>query len=98
MDVDMATVVKAAALNATILEINANWHRLDLKDEHARQAMLAGVDLVINTDAHHTGEYAQMRYGIITARRAGATPDRVLNTFSLSQLRDRIARKRDRKT
>jgi|CXWL01.1.fsa_nt_gi DNA polymerase (family 10) len=95
MEIDMDAVVKAAARTGTILEINANWHRLDLKDVHARQALAAGVDLVINTDAHHMEEYRQMRYGVFTARRAGATPGRVVNCLSQNDLRKRIARKRD---
>lgn len=95
MEMDMSTIVKAAARTGTILEINANWHRLDLKDDHARQSLEAGVDLVINTDAHHTLDYGQMRYGILTARRAGAEPARVVNTLRIDDLRKKIARKRN---
>ncbi len=95
MEIDMDAIVKAAARTRTILEINANWRRLDLNDLHARQALAAGADLAINTDAHHVEEYGQMRYGILTARRAGATPGRIVNCVSLSDLRKRIARKRD---
>lgn len=95
MEIDMGTVVKAAARTKTILEINANWHRLDLKDLHARQALAAGVDLVINTDAHHVSDYSQVRFGILTARRAGAVPTHVVNCLSLDDLKKRIARKRN---
>lgn len=95
MEMDMEAIVKAAARTGTVLEINANWHRLDLKDEHARQALLAGADLVINTDAHYVREYDLMRYGILTARRAGAVPGRVVNCLGVSELRKRIARKRE---
>jgi len=94
MELDMNAVVLAAARTGTFLEINANWRRLDLKDHHARQALAAGVTLVINTDAHHVSEYEQMRYGIVTARRAGATTDQVLNCLPLGDLRERTARKR----
>lgn len=94
MDLDIEAVVKAAAKNGTILEINANWHRLDLSAEHARQALAAGADLVINTDAHHVNEYGQMHFGIRTGRRAGAPPSRVVNCLDLEDLRKRIAKKR----
>lgn len=96
MELDMDAIINAAARNHTILELNANWYRLDLKDLHARQAIMGGVDLTVNTDAHHVSDYDQMRYGILTARRAGALPKNVVNCLPLAGLRKRIARKRDK--
>ena len=94
MELDMGAVVEAAARTGTMLEINANWQRLDLKDLHIRQALDAGVLLVMATDAHHTEQYDQMRYGVMTARRGGATKGDVVNTLSPTLLRKRIAAKR----
>jgi DNA polymerase (family 10) len=94
MELDMAAVVEAAAKNGTILEINASWQRLDLKDIHVRMALAAGVTLTINTDAHHTDQLAQMRFGVLTARRGGATKADVVNCLSLTALRKRIAHQR----
>ena len=90
----MARVVEAAARTGTFLEINASWKRLDLKDVHARQAIDAGVMLVINTDAHRTEHLDFMRYGVHTARRARARRRDVLNTLTVAALRKRIAAKR----
>ena len=95
MDLDMQTIVKTAKRTGTMLEINASWRRLDLKDLHVRLALDAGVVLTINTDAHHTDQFAQMRYGIMTARRGGATVKDVANCLTLASLRKRIAKKRD---
>jgi len=94
MELDMAAVVGAAANNGTILEINASWQRLDLKDIHVRMALDRGVTLGINTDAHHTDQLAQMRFGVLTARRGGATKADIVNCLSLAGLRKRIERKR----
>lgn len=94
MELDMAAVVGAAAKNGTILEINSSWQRLDLKDIHVRMALAAGVTLGINTDAHHTEQLAQMRFGVITARRGGATKKDVVNCLPLAALRKRMERKR----
>ena len=94
MELDMVSVVKAAIRTRTILEINASWLRLDLKDLHVRQALEAGAPLTINTDAHHTDELPQMRYGVTTARRGGATRKDVVNCLTLSSLRKHIAGKR----
>ena len=48
--VDLDRVIAAAAKAGTAIEINANPHRLDLDDEHARRAKAAGVQIVINPD------------------------------------------------
>ena len=94
MDLDMAAIVEAAAKNGTMLEINSSWQRLDLKDMHVRMALAAGVTLGINTDAHHTEQLAQMRFGVITARRGGATKSDVVNCLSWAALQKRIQHKR----
>jgi DNA polymerase (family 10) len=94
MELDMAAVIDAAVRTGTFLEINASWQRLDLKDVHVRQAVEAGVTLVIDTDAHHTDQLDQMRLGVITARRGGATKRDILNTVTAAALRKRIAQKR----
>jgi DNA polymerase (family X) len=81
LEPDMAKVIFAAARHGIALEINANFHRLDLRDTHARMAVEAYVPLCINTDSHSLEEFDQMRYGVLTARRAWATPADVLNTW-----------------
>ena len=65
---------------ATALEINNSPFRLDLNDTWARKAREAGTLLAIDNDAHYPAEYDYVRYGLAIARRAGLTPDRVLNT------------------
>ena len=94
MELDMVQVIQAAKETHTFLEINASWQRLDLKDVHARQALDAGVTLVINTDAHHSDQLLQMRFGVMTARRAWADKKSIANAFTFSALRKRIALKR----
>lgn len=96
MEMDMGAVVQEAARTGTLLEINASWQRLDLKDVHVRQALGAGVTLCINTDAHAVEQLDQMGYGVLTARRGGATKKYVANTLTLAGLRKLIARKRDK--
>ena len=79
---DMGAVIAAAKERDVALEINANHRRLDLRDAHARQALEAGVKLAINTDAHGAGDLDELVFGVLTARRAGATPDRIVNCMS----------------
>ena len=94
MDLDISAISAAAAKNGTLLEINASWQRLDLKDLHVRIALDAGASLVIDTDAHHTDQLLQMRLGVLTARRGGVTKKDVANCGTLAALRKRIDRKR----
>ncbi|WP_248897441.1 DNA polymerase/3'-5' exonuclease PolX [Haloplanus halobius] len=78
----------AAAAAGTALEINANPHRLDLRDEAVRAAAEAGARIAISTDAHGTGELALRRYGVHTARRGWAEAADVINTRSADALGD----------
>jgi DNA polymerase (family 10) len=79
--IDMQRIVHAAAKHGVALEHNANPNRLDLCDRDLRMAKEAGCKLVINTDAHHTTEMDNMKYGIRQLRRAWLTKEDVLNTL-----------------
>jgi DNA polymerase (family X) len=61
------------------VEINGLPLRLDLRAEHVRDALRAGITIVCSTDAHSTAGLANMQYAVATARRAGATAHDVLN-------------------
>jgi histidinol phosphatase-like PHP family hydrolase len=50
--------------------------------------------LSINTDAHHTDQLAFMRYGVLTARRGGATTRDIANCLTPAALARRVAKKR----
>lgn len=94
MPLDIEAIVKEAARTGTALEINASPYRLDLKDQHARLAREYGVMICIDTDAHATGELDQMRFGVITARRAWLRKGDVLNTHSAAEIAAFVKRKR----
>ncbi|MDV2482702.1 DNA polymerase/3'-5' exonuclease PolX [Methanoculleus sp. Wushi-C6] len=84
--VDLERVMAHAAETETALEINSSPHRLDLEDIYIQQAKKRGVKLAAGTDAHRTGEFANMRNGIMLARRGWCAPDEILNALSLSGL------------
>ncbi|MHC1603633.1 MAG: DNA polymerase/3'-5' exonuclease PolX [Candidatus Syntropharchaeales archaeon] len=85
-DLDIEAVLDAARDTGTILEINANPRRLDLKDIHARYAKEKGVKVAISTDAHDISQMELMPFGVATARRGWLEPEDVLNTRSLDEL------------
>jgi len=79
--VDMDAVIAEAVRLGVALELNANPHRLDLKDTHLRLARERGAKIVISTDAHRTTELDLMRHGVEQAKRAGLEARHVLNTL-----------------
>ena len=84
--IDLDAVFAAAARAGTMLEINANPDRRDLSDIHARAAARAGVQIVIDSDAHRTETLQNMRWGVATARRAWLTRQDVANTRPWAEL------------
>jgi DNA polymerase (family 10) len=85
-DLDMDMVLESAVATGTILEINANPHRLDLRDIHVRRAIELGAKIAINSDAHDAGQLDFLHYGVATAQRGWATAADIVNTWPLSQL------------
>ena len=70
----------------TILEVNAHYNRLDLKDEYIRMAIQNDVKLAINSDAHHSVHFAFLIFGIGQARRGWAKRSDILNTLSVDKM------------
>lgn len=86
VDADWDAVLQAAGKHQTILEINANPIRLDLKPELARLAKNMGVLLAINSDAHAEEQLDLIDFGITNARRGWVEPRHVINTWSFEKL------------
>ncbi|HEU4636591.1 MAG TPA: DNA polymerase/3'-5' exonuclease PolX [Edaphobacter sp.] len=78
--VNIETIVNRAAQLGVAVEHNASPARADLNDLHLRLARQHRCKIVVNTDAHSTGELDQLRYGITQLRRAWLTAADVLNT------------------
>ncbi len=94
--VDLDAVINAAAAAKTMIEINANPHRLDLDAVHCRRARTKGVMIVINPDAHSEAGLDDLEYGVSVARRGWLTKADVANTGSLATVSRRIAEFRSR--
>jgi DNA polymerase (family 10) len=85
--VDIQKLVDVAKDTRTVLEVDAHYDRLDLKDEYVRLAIQKGVKLVIDSDAHHPVHYAFLKFGIGQARRGWAKKPDILNTLPVNELR-----------
>ena len=85
-EIDLDKVFEAAKDTKTVMEVNADPYRMDLKDSHARAAIKAGVKLVISTDSHSAEQMSFMKLGIGIARRGWAAKDDIINTRSLKDM------------
>ena len=88
--VNISKLIEIANKSNTILEIDAHYNRLDLKDEFIRMAIENNVKLVIDSDAHHPLHYAFLIFGIGQARRGWAKKSDILNTLSAKELLDSL--------
>lgn len=88
--VNIPKLIEVANETDTILEIDAHYDRLDLKDEYIRMAVENNVKLVIDSDAHHPLHYSFLVFGIGQARRGWAKKLDILNTLSAKELIDNI--------
>lgn len=80
IQLDIEKIIEVAKATDTILEIDAYPDRLDLKDEYVRKAVVTGVKLAIDSDAHSKLHLHYLEFGIATARRGWATAKDVVNT------------------
>jgi DNA polymerase (family X) len=83
---DLERVLEVALETGVALEVNGLPDRLDLRDDHVRLAVAAGVPIICSTDAHSTRGLGNMRLAVATARRGGAVVGGVVNTRPLAEL------------
>ena len=84
--VDVEKLIETACETNTVLEIDAHYNRLDLKDEYVRLAVQKEAKLVIDSDAHHPVHFAFLQFGIGQARRGWAKSSDILNTLCAGEL------------
>jgi DNA polymerase (family 10) len=78
--VDLERVYAVALEQGVALEVNGLPDRLDLRGEHVRDALRAGLRIVCSTDSHSVRGLGNMALSVQTARRGGATAAQVVNT------------------
>ena len=86
--VDVEKVIDAAIANHTIIELNASPWRLDMDWRWWRKAAERGLMCAINPDAHDTAGLEHVAAGINAARKGWLEPKYVLNTRSLTEVRE----------
>jgi putative hydrolase len=83
---DAEAVFAACAAHGTAVEINSRPERLDPPLRLLRLAVAAGVFFAIDTDAHAPGQLEWQIFGCARAEACEVPPERVINTWSATDL------------
>jgi len=92
--VDLASIIDAAARTGTWIEINAAPKRLDLDWRWWPRAKQKGVKCVINPDAHRVERLQDLWFGVGVARKGWLTKDDVVNCLPDTQIERALRAKR----
>ena len=81
--VDHKKIIDACAANRVVIELNAHPSRLDIDWREIGYAIEKNVLIAIDPDAHVIEGFADTRYGVLSAQKAGLTKAQNLSSFSL---------------
>jgi len=96
--IDHEIVIDACVQHQVAIELNAHPRRLDLDWRWIDKAIKKGALLSINPDAHAIEGFADIRYGIMVAQKAGLTAANNLSSFTLLQFQQFIDRQKQKRS
>jgi DNA polymerase (family 10) len=91
-NIDLDTVIEKCLENHVFIEINGFPERSDLPADIVRRVQNAGVRFALGSDAHGVADLRFIRFATAIARRGWLTPDKVVNTLSLSDFKKLIGK------
>lgn len=80
-DCDVERILDVIAESRAAIEVNGDPNRLDMEPRWIREARKRKIKFVISVDAHSTGAFHYLKYGVATARRGWLRKSEVLNTL-----------------
>jgi DNA polymerase (family 10) len=89
--VDHLELLDVCAEQQVVMELNAHPRRLDMDWRWLEDALQRNVLTSIDPDAHAVEGFADIRYGVLAAQKAGITPRSNLSSFSRVELEDWLA-------
>lgn len=92
--VNVQKIIDCAAETGTIIELNANYYRLDMDWRWWKIAKERGVKCAINPDAHHVDHLQFIHYGVRLARKGWLTKNDVINTLNYEDMLNFIKNQR----
>jgi DNA polymerase (family 10) len=84
--INIEKLIEVSKNTNTVLEVNAYYNRLDLKDDYIRMAVQSNLKLVIDSDSHKPDDFEFLKFGIGQARRGWAKKSDILNTLPADKL------------
>lgn len=90
--VDHKKIIEACASNNVVIELNAHPRRLDMDWRWIQHALEKNILISIDPDAHSTDAFEDVRYGVLSAQKAGLSKHQNLSSFSLAAFEDFIAK------
>ncbi|WP_153800970.1 DNA polymerase/3'-5' exonuclease PolX [Foetidibacter luteolus] len=92
--VDHKKIIEACAANDVVIELNAHPRRLDIDWRWIDYALEKNVLISIDPDAHSVDGFADIKYGVLAAQKAGLTKASNLSSFSLPEFEVFIAKQK----
>ncbi len=83
--IDHQKIIDACAANNVVIELNANPRRLDMDWRHIDYALEKGVLISIDPDAHSIQGFSDIRYGVLSAQKAGLPKEKNLSSYPLKE-------------
>ena len=90
-ELDMVHLLKVAAEEGVIVELNANPRRLDVDWRWGRTIQELGIDIGIHPDAHSIAGLDDIEHGVGIARKMGLSCQQVTNTWDLDLYIQRLS-------
>jgi DNA polymerase (family 10) len=95
--IDHEKIIDACVANQVVIELNAHPRRLDLDWRWIEKAIDKGALISINPDAHSIEGFADTRYGVLVAQKAGLSAEKNLSSFSLAEMNNFLADQRKKR-
>lgn len=92
--VDHKKIIDACAANHVVIELNAHPRRLDIDWKYIDYAIEKNVLISIDPDAHTLDGFDDVKYGVMTAQKAGLSKEQNLSSFSLKQFEEWLKKNR----
>ncbi|MBC7650733.1 MAG: DNA polymerase/3'-5' exonuclease PolX [Deinococcales bacterium] len=78
-------IIDACVANNVVIELNAHPRRLDIDWRWIKKALDKNVLISINPDAHNIDGYADCKYGVLVAQKAGLMASQNLSSYNLAE-------------
>jgi len=84
--ININEIIKTAAEENVVIEINSNPYRMDLDWRYCKQAKEAGCKFIISPDAHSIEGINDVEYGVNIARKGWLEKENIINMVNAEKI------------